>query len=123
MTTGFKPQDAVDGAAARWRSDVLPLLVEFARIPNLSPDFDPAWQEAGHMDEAADLMATWAAGRDLPGATVEVVRLPDLTPTVLVDIPASHPGATGTVLLYGHCLLYTSPSPRDRQKSRMPSSA
>ena len=27
-----------------------------------------------------------------------------------------------TVLVYG-CLLYTSPSPRDRQKSRMPSSA
>ena len=25
--------------------------------------------------------------------------------------------------LPGHCLLYTSPSPRDRQKSRMPSSA
>ena len=25
--------------------------------------------------------------------------------------------------LFYHCLLYTSPSPRDRQKSRMPSSA
>ena len=25
--------------------------------------------------------------------------------------------------LFGACLLYTSPSPRDRQKSRMPSSA
>ena len=25
--------------------------------------------------------------------------------------------------LWFHCLLYTSPSPRDRQKSRMPSSA
>ena len=25
--------------------------------------------------------------------------------------------------LFGLCLLYTSPSPRDRQKSRMPSSA
>src|SRR5678810_1215182 len=25
--------------------------------------------------------------------------------------------------VYLHCLLYTSPSPRDRQKSRMPSSA
>ena len=25
--------------------------------------------------------------------------------------------------VYGTCLLYTSPSPRDRQKSRMPSSA
>ena len=29
----------------------------------------------------------------------------------------------GLVLLCRSCLLYTSPSPRDRQKSRMPSSA
>ena len=29
----------------------------------------------------------------------------------------------GHVLLPNTCLLYTSPSPRDRQKSRMPSSA
>ena len=28
-----------------------------------------------------------------------------------------------TIERVGHCLLYTSPSPRDRQKSRMPSSA
>ena len=28
-----------------------------------------------------------------------------------------------TDTVYGFCLLYTSPSPRDRQKSRMPSSA
>ena len=27
------------------------------------------------------------------------------------------------VEMWGSCLLYTSPSPRDRQKSRMPSSA
>ena len=31
--------------------------------------------------------------------------------------------ACGDVPLYAYCLLYTSPSPRDRQKSRMPSSA
>ena len=30
---------------------------------------------------------------------------------------------TENARLYGACLLYTSPSPRDRQKSRMPSSA
>ena len=29
----------------------------------------------------------------------------------------------GTYTIYSDCLLYTSPSPRDRQKSRMPSSA
>ena len=31
--------------------------------------------------------------------------------------------AHGDLGLFGFCLLYTSPSPRDRQKSRMPSSA
>ena len=32
-------------------------------------------------------------------------------------------GPRGTLVQFGDCLLYTSPSPRDRQKSRMPSSA
>ena len=31
--------------------------------------------------------------------------------------------AVFTAEAWGSCLLYTSPSPRDRQKSRMPSSA
>ena len=39
--------------------------------------------------------------------------------TVLGGIPLDQVGATG----YGICLLYTSPSPRDRTRSRMPSSA
>ena len=34
----------------------------------------------------------------------------------------SHKGTEFTPFAY-NCLLYTSPSPRDRQKSRMPSSA
>ena len=33
------------------------------------------------------------------------------------------PGLMALREKYGSCLLYTSPSPRDRQKSRMPSSA
>ena len=32
-------------------------------------------------------------------------------------------GFVGREGAWGSCLLYTSPSPRDRQKSRMPSSA
>ena len=32
-------------------------------------------------------------------------------------------GEAKTVVVWRLCLLYTSPSPRDRQKSRMPSSA
>ena len=49
----------------------------------------------------------------------------DRGPVVLVD--ADPQGATAEWYdadpMDGVCLLYTSPSPRDRQKSRMPSSA
>ena len=38
------------------------------------------------------------------------------------EVVFGHPGALRAGLL-DDCLLYTSPSPRDRQKSRMPSSA
>src|ERR1019366_8467678 len=44
----------------------------------------------------------WARSRDLPGAEIDVVRITGLSPTVLVDVPATDPGATGTVLVYGH---------------------
>ena len=39
------------------------------------------------------------------------------------DERVEHAQNTGEIWMYNACLLYTSPSPRDRQKSRMPSSA
>ena len=43
----------------------------------------------------------------------------------VVDIPAISTGSIGLdiALGIGGCLLYTSPSPRDKRQSRMPSSA
>ena len=38
---------------------------------------------------------------------------------MIAELPKKHQDADSVYL----CLLYTSPSPRDRQKSRMPSSA
>ena len=40
-----------------------------------------------------------------------------------VKIKKESPSVSGSVRNITYCLLYTSPSPRDRQKSRMPSSA
>ncbi len=68
MTSGFRSENAVAFARDHWRSDVLPLLEEFARIPNLSPDFDPDWESAGHMDEAAELMAAMGTFAGHPGS-------------------------------------------------------
>src|SRR5690242_7910446 len=93
-----------------WSAEVVPTLVDYIRIPNKSPAFDPDWASHGHMDKAVELVTGWARPKvaKLPGATLEVVRLPNRTPVILIEIPASgEPAKKGDakddrVLLYGH---------------------
>lgn len=85
-----------------WDSDILPSLSDLVRIPAVSVLFDTNWAANGHLDAAAEHLRSWLAERDLPGATVEILRLPDRTPVVLMDVPASTPTDDTTVLLYGH---------------------
>ncbi|WP_048876287.1 M20/M25/M40 family metallo-hydrolase [Saccharomonospora saliphila] len=86
-----------------WADDVLPSLSELVAIPALSPAFDPAWAESGHLDAAVDHVRAWLRAREIPGAEVDVVRLPGRSPVLLLDVPASAgAGDRGTVLMYGH---------------------
>jgi len=94
----LKTRDFVD---RRWEESILPQLVEYVRIPNKSPVFDPDWEAHGHMEAAVELMRNWAEqeARHLPGARVEVLRLPGRTPVLMVDVPGS---VGDCVLMYGH---------------------
>ena len=65
-------------------------------------------------------------GRSGLASAIKEGLIAALYPTALVmDSDGQHePASVGeAVQLLNRCLLYTSPSPRDRQKSRMPSSA
>ncbi len=81
-----------------WDSEILPTLMDYIRIPNQSPMFDPQWQEHGYMASAVALVAKWMADR-LPGVTFEVLRDGAHTPLILAELPGS---GKGTILLYGH---------------------
>jgi acetylornithine deacetylase/succinyl-diaminopimelate desuccinylase-like protein len=87
--------------AKTWDSEIVPTLVEYIRIPNKSPAFDPDWAAHGHMDKAVALFEGWAREKlkALPGASLEVVRLPGRTPVIFIDVPGT---GGDTVLLYGH---------------------
>jgi acetylornithine deacetylase/succinyl-diaminopimelate desuccinylase-like protein len=90
-------------AEALWEREILPSIVDYIRIPNRSPAYDPGWREAGHMDRAVALIETWCRRQPIPGLTVEVVRLEGRTPVIYMEIPASPDNRTNdTVLLYGH---------------------
>lgn len=86
----------------RWEHDVVPVLSDYIRIPNVSPAYAPDWAESGHMDAAARLLEDWARSRRLPGTAVELVRLPGRTPVLWVEVPSSPGASQETVLLYGH---------------------
>ena len=53
----------------------------------------------------------------------EALKLGGEAGLILIQIDSFESGVKNTFNLVLNCLLYTSPSPRDRQKSRMPSSA
>ena len=79
----------VEHVATVWERDVLPALLEYMTIPDVSPTFDADWASHGHIAQAAELLRAWAAGRPIDGATVELVELDDRTPLLVVEVPAS----------------------------------
>jgi len=84
-----------------WDAEIVPQLVEYIRIPNKSPMFDKDWASHGYMDAAVKLMENWARSKlgQLPGATLEVVRLEGRTPLIYIEVPGQ---GDDTVMLYGH---------------------
>ncbi len=82
-----------------WSESIVPALREYIGIPNQSPAFDPDWREHGYMERAVDLIVRWVLAQRVPGLALEVVRLPDRTPLLWMELPGER---DDTVLLYGH---------------------
>jgi acetylornithine deacetylase/succinyl-diaminopimelate desuccinylase-like protein len=86
---------------AGWGDEIVPTLVDYIRIPNKSPAFDPDWAAHGYMEDAVRMFAGWARSKlaAFPGASLEIVRVDGRTPLILIDIPGT---GEDCVLLYGH---------------------
>ena len=83
----------------RWDESILPELIEYIRIPNKSPMFDPDWQKNGYMDQVVDQFTAWIEKQAVPNLSLEVMRLPERTPLIFLEIPGD---SENTFLLYGH---------------------
>ena len=79
----------------------LDALTAFGAIPSLSPMFDAEWAKNGYLEEAAQLLASWARARQLASVDVEIHRLVGRTPTLVVTVDSTA-GDGDTVVLYGH---------------------
>ena len=72
-----------------WDDDIVPVLHDYIRIPNVSVAYDAGWDEAGHMARATDLLRDWCqrhVDERLEGAKVEVQHIEGRTPLLIVDV-------------------------------------
>lgn len=82
-----------------WTDSIIPQLQDYLTIPNQSPAYDPEWNTNGYMDQAVALVANWIRAQDVPGLSLDVIRLDGRTPLLFIEIPGN---SDETVLLYGH---------------------
>ncbi len=82
-----------------WDKSIIPSLIEYIKIPNKSPQFDPHWQANGHMEAAIKLMSDWCKANAADNMTMEVIRLENKTPIILIEIAGN---SDDSILLYGH---------------------
>jgi acetylornithine deacetylase/succinyl-diaminopimelate desuccinylase-like protein len=100
MTTKhLDPHAALASSEHIWEKEIVPALEEYIRIPNKSQAFDAEWRAHGHMERAVALVEAWCRAQPIPGMKVEVIRHPERTPLVMIEIEGTGPD---TVLLYGH---------------------
>jgi len=95
------PQKLASFIEEQFDKNALPALQDFIRIPNLSKMFDQEWATNGLLDKAANFLADWIKKQDIKGAKIEVLKEPNLTPLLFVEIDGSAPNDP-TILMYGH---------------------
>ena len=93
---------ALAQASAQWDADIVGQLKSYIEIPAKSPGFDAAWAEHGYLETVVRNAASWVQAQKVEGLRLEVIRLEGRTPVLFFEVEATRPGASQTVLMYGH---------------------
>lgn len=82
--------------------NILPNLMNFIRIPNLSPAYDYDWNTNGLLLKAANLIISYAKSLEIKNAQINLIQDKGYTPLIYIEIPSSRPNDSRTVLFYAH---------------------
>ena len=119
----------VDGIESGLSDSTEPFLIDFDTKSVVNGNYilvGRAFNLKGIYADSEPQILTVYNDDDIPTISLTIPSLGDfstLSDTVAVIVEASDESGIDFISLFIDCLLYTSPSPRDRQKSRMPSSA
>lgn len=82
-----------------WDTEITPTIIDYIKIPNKSPSFDPDWEEHGHMEKVLKLAVAWTEKNKPKGSELIVKKSPNRTPLIMLDVPGT---TEGNILMYGH---------------------
>lgn len=85
-----------------WETKIIPKLIEYVKIPNQSPLYDPNWKTNGLINQAAQLELDWVKSQNVKGLEAEMIQLENRTPLIFVTIPPTNENSKETILMYGH---------------------
>ena len=83
-------------------ANTLPYLMDFVRVPNLSPAYDYQWNTNGKLIKAANLVISFAKSLQLRDANINLLQDKGRTPLIYIEIPATRQNDNRTVLMYAH---------------------
>ena len=82
--------------------NLVPNLMDFVRIPNLSRAFDKDWDTNGLLLKAANFLKNWVSSQNLENTTIELIQEKGRTPTLLIQVEATNKQPEPSLLFYGH---------------------
>ena len=82
-----------------WQDEIVPQLIDYIKIPNKSPAFDPNWKQNGHMNKVLNLALDWVKKHAEDNWNIHSFQSGDRTPLIVIDIPGN---VSGNILMYGH---------------------
>jgi acetylornithine deacetylase/succinyl-diaminopimelate desuccinylase-like protein len=98
----LSPSELATFANRVWDEEIVPALVDYIAVPAKSPAFDAQWEVNGFLDKVVRDAAEWINSKKIDGLKLEVLRLPNRSPVIFFEVPATKPGCDDTILMYGH---------------------
>ena len=89
-----------DFVTREWSENVVPSLMDFIRVPNVSPAFDEAWDTNGFQMQAFELVTEWAKAQNIENCKIELLKDGGRTPLLIMEIEARN--SEQSCLLYAH---------------------
>jgi acetylornithine deacetylase/succinyl-diaminopimelate desuccinylase-like protein len=103
-------QKIQDSIFTAFDSQFMPAFIQYLRVPNQSPEFDPHWEINGFAEKATNIITDFYKSLKLKGATIQVIKHPKRTHFIFITIQGA---SDDTILYYAH---YDKQPPMDEKK-------